>query len=105
MLLLKKEVIGMSITTNDIEYVAKLARLNLTEEEKIKLTHDMQGIIGFVDKLNELDTTGIQPTDHVLPIHNVFREDEVRPSMDRDKLLQNAPKQKNGAFLVPKVVD
>lgn len=95
----------MSITKADIEYVAKLARLNFTEEEKDKFTHDMQGIIGFVDKLNELDTTGIEPTAHVLPIHNVFREDCVEQSMDRDKILQNAPQKKDGAFLVPKVVE
>ncbi len=95
----------MSITTTDIEYVAKLARLNLTDEEKNKLTKKMGDVIDFANKLNELDTTGIEPTAHVLPIHNVFREDIVQQSMDRDKILENAPQKKDGAFLVPKVVE
>ena len=95
----------MSITTDDIEYVLKLARLRLTEEEKQKLIKQMGDVIGFVDKLNEIDTTGIEPTAHVLPIHNVFREDIVQQSFDRDKILQNASSKKDGCFLVPKVVE
>lgn len=95
----------MQITKSDIEHVAKLARLNLTEDEKEKYTKEMGAIIGFVDKLNELDTTGIQPTAHILPIQNVFREDDVKPSFDREKLFQNAPQKKDGCILVPKVVE
>lgn len=95
----------MQITKQEIEHVAKLARLNLSEEDKEKFTQEMGAIIGFVDKLNELDTTGIEPTAHILPIHNVFREDQVRPSFDRDKLLQNAPQKKDECILVPKVVE
>lgn len=95
----------MQITKKDIEHVAKLSRLNFTEEEIEKFTSDMTSIIGFVDKLNELDTTNVEPTAHVIPINNVFREDVIKPSFDREKILQNAPSEKDGCFLVPKIVE
>lgn len=95
----------MKVTRETIEHVANLARLNLTEAEKIKMTAEMQEIISYVDKLNELDTTGIQPTSHVKPIYNVFREDIVLESYERDKILANAPSQENGCFKVPKIVE
>ncbi len=95
----------MKITTEQVEYVAKLARLNLTEIEKTKLTKDMESIINFADKLNELDTTGVEPTALVIPIQNVFREDIVHTSYDRDKILANAPSKENGCFKVPKIVE
>ncbi len=95
----------MKITKETIEHVANLARLNLTEEEKQRLTHEMADIIAYVDKLNELDTSDVQPTAHVIPIKNVFREDEVKKSFDREKILANAPSEENGCFKVPKVVE
>lgn len=95
----------MQVSKQEIEHVAKLARLNLTEQEKDKFSNEMSGIITFVDKLNELDTTGVEPTAHVIPIQNVFREDNIEPSYNREKILQNAPSQKEGCFLVPKVVE
>jgi len=95
----------MKITKDIIEHVANLARLNLTETEKDKLTVEIAEIIAYFDKLNELDTTGIEPTSHVLPIKNVFREDKVEKSYDRDKILRNAPSQDDGCFKVPKVVE
>ena len=95
----------MKITEKEIEHVANLARLNLTLEEKERMTIDLAAIINFADKLNELDTTGIEPTAHVLPISNVFRKDEVRPSFDRDLIIANAPLVEDGCIKVPKVVE
>lgn len=95
----------MKITREQIEHVANLARLSLTEEEKEKLTREMVEIIGFADKLNELDTGGIEPTAHAIPIVNVFRKDETAPSYDRDNILANAPSQDEGCFKVPKIVE
>ncbi|RCX16588.1 aspartyl/glutamyl-tRNA(Asn/Gln) amidotransferase subunit C [Anaerobacterium chartisolvens] len=95
----------MKITKETIEHVANLARLNLSEQEKEKLTLEMASIISYVDKLNELDTEGIQPTSHVLPVQNVFREDICSQSFDRDTILSNAPSSEDGCFKVPKVVE
>lgn len=95
----------MKITRETIEHVANLSRLNLTEKEKEKLTVEMGNIITYVDKLNELDTSGIVPTAHVMPIKNVFREDKVEKSFDREQILKNAPTQEEGCFKVPKVVE
>lgn len=95
----------MKITSDQVEHVANLARLNLTEEEKIKFTKEMKEIIGFANKLNELDTKGIEPSAHVIPMNNVFREDKVEPSYDREKIISNAPTSENGCFKVPKIVE
>lgn len=95
----------MKITKKTIEHVANLARLNLTEQEKEKLTLDMENIISYVDKLNELDTSNVSPTAHVIPIKNVFREDIANKSFDRDIILSNAPSTENGCFKVPKVME
>lgn len=95
----------MKVTKEMIEHVANLARLNLTEAEKEKLTVEMENIISYVDKLNELDTSGVEQTQHVMPIINVLRKDEVQPSYYREKILSNAPSDENGCFKVPKVVE
>lgn len=95
----------MRLTEKEIEHVAGLARLNLTEEEKQKMTRELADIISFADKLNELDTQGVEPTAHVLPMANVFRRDVVRPSYDREELLANAPVVEDGCIKVPKVVE
>ncbi len=95
----------VKITKEQVEHVAKLARLNLTEAEKERLTGEMENIIAFADKLNELDTSGIEPTAHVIPIQNVFREDVVKPSFDREKILANAPTKEDGCYKVPKIVE
>jgi len=95
----------MKVTRDIIEHVANLARLNLTEEEKDKMTSEMENIISYVDKLNELDTSNVKPMEHVIPIKNVFREDKVDKSYDRDKILANAPSHEDGCFKVPKVVE
>ena len=95
----------MKINLETVEYVAALARLNLNEEQKIKMLDDLDKIIGYVDKLNELDTSGVEPTAHILPVKNVFREDVSQPSYDRELILKNAPVQEDGCFKVPKIVD
>jgi aspartyl-tRNA(Asn)/glutamyl-tRNA(Gln) amidotransferase subunit C len=96
---------NLKISKEQVEHVAHLARLNLTEEEKIQMTKDMEAIIEFADQINELDISDVEPTAHVIPINNVFREDVVRPSMDRDELLSNAPNKEDGCFSVPKIVE
>lgn len=95
----------MKVTREVIEHVAGLARLNLTEQEIEKLTAEMAEVISYVDKLNELDTAGVKPMEHVIPIKNVLREDRVVQSLDRDKILANAPSHEDGCFKVPKVVE
>ena len=86
-------------------HVAKLARLNLTDSESERLTKDMESIIGFADKLNELDTEGVVPTAHAIPMSNAFREDEVLPSYDNELIIKNAPHAEDGCFVVPRVVE
>lgn len=95
----------MKVTKETIEHVANLARLNISESEKEKLTLEMENIISYVDKLNELDTTNVKPMEHVIPIQNVLREDVVTGSYEREKLLKSAPSQEDGCYKVPKVME
>ncbi|MBE7034956.1 MAG: Asp-tRNA(Asn)/Glu-tRNA(Gln) amidotransferase subunit GatC [Ruminococcaceae bacterium] len=95
----------MNISKEDVLHVAKLARLNLTDEEAQALSVDMENIIGFANKLNELDTEGVVPTAHAIPMSNAFREDVVKPSYDREAMLANAPSAEDGGYTVPKVVE
>lgn len=95
----------MNITPKDVEQVARLARLELTEEEIERFTGDLNGILEYVQKMNELDTEGVNPTSHVLPLANVMREDEVRPSLPIEKVMKNAPDAEDGQFRVPPVLD
>ena len=95
----------MKISQQDVEYVARLARLTLEPEELATMTEQMDAILGYVDKLNELDTEGIEPTAHAVPMANAFREDEVRPSIGVDRAMQNAPESQDGCFRVPKVIE
>lgn len=95
----------MKITKDDVMYVANLARLNVSDEEADKLTTEMESIIAFADMLGEVDTEGIEPTNHAMKVSNVFREDIVTESYDRDELLANAPDKQAGCFCVPKVVE
>jgi len=95
----------MKITQNDVEYVARLARLHISDEQKEKLTRDMAAIIEFADKLSEIDTTGVIPEAHAIPVQNVFREDSVKQSYSRDDILSNAPEKQAGCFCVPKIVE
>ena len=92
------------IDDKTIEYVGILAKLDLSEEEKQEAKKDMGRMLDYIDKLNELDTEGVEPMTHVFPVSNVFREDVAAGGDDRDNILANAPEQKDGAFKVPKTV-
>jgi aspartyl-tRNA(Asn)/glutamyl-tRNA(Gln) amidotransferase subunit C len=89
----------------DVKYVAHLARLALTPDEEIKLSAQLGSILGYIEKLRELDVTNVEPTAHAVPLVNVTRADEIRPSLPHEEALRNAPRQSNGLFIVPKIVE
>ena len=95
----------MKITRDEVEKVALLARLELTEDEKDIFTGQMDAILAYVDKLNELDTSDVIPTSHAVPMENAFRDDEARPSIGVDNALANAPERAEGFYRVPKVIE
>ena len=95
----------MKIDDKLVAYVAELAHLKLDDAQKRQAADDLARMIGYVDKLSELDTDGVEPMSHAFPVTNVFREDEVRESMSREQVLANAPAVKDGCFLVPKTVE
>ena len=95
----------MKITKKDVEHVAKLARLRLTEEEKEKFGKQLSEILEYVEKLNELDTEKVKPASHVVPLKNVMREDEVKPSLSVEEALANAPAREGKYFKVPKIIE
>lgn len=92
-------------TIKDVEHVAKLARLALTEDEKIKFADQLTKIIDNFNALKEVDTTGVEPMAHALPLYNVLREDEIVAPPGHAELLRNAPAQEKGFFKVPKIGD
>jgi aspartyl-tRNA(Asn)/glutamyl-tRNA(Gln) amidotransferase subunit C len=89
----------------DVKYVAHLARLSLSPEEEQKIGAQLGSILGYIEKLKEVDVSGVEPTAHAFPLVNVTRADEVRPSMSQEAALSNAPAQANGLFIVPKIVE
>jgi len=95
----------MAAVQIDVKYVAHLARLSLTPEEEVKLSAQLGNILGYIEKLRELDVTNVEPTAHAVPMVNVTRADEVRPSLPHEDALRNAPKQGGGLFIVPKIVE
>ncbi len=95
----------MNIDTEMVDYIAELSRLELQTGEKQAMTAQLEQIIAYMNVLNKLDTTGVEPMSHVFPVKNVLREDEVVPSQDRAELLAGAPVPDEEAFLVPKAVD
>ena len=95
----------MKITTEMVDYISVLSRLKLPEEEKERMTGELENILAYMDVLNTLDTSQVEPMSHEFPIRNVVREDEVAPSFDREQLLKNAPQRDQEAFLVPKAVE
>ncbi|MCX6356368.1 MAG: Asp-tRNA(Asn)/Glu-tRNA(Gln) amidotransferase subunit GatC [Candidatus Aureabacteria bacterium] len=95
----------MGITRKDVEYVARLARLRLSDVDKERFTTQLQSIVGYVEKLNELATEAIEPTSHVIPLKNVTRPDETRPCLERDIVLKLAPKASEGFIKVPQVIE
>ena len=94
----------MNITTQEVKHVAGLAKLNLSEEELEKFPGQLDTILSYVAKLDELDTTGIAPTTHAFSKQNAFREDEVQDSLPREEALANAPNENGEAFVVPKII-
>ena len=92
------------IDDETMENVCILAKLSLTEDEKEKAKEDMQKMLDYVDMLNKLDTSDVEPRTHIFPVKNVFREDVVLESTPREELMKNAPKEKDGQFLVPKTI-
>ena len=93
------------ITDETIEYVGILAKLELSEDEREADKKDMGGMLDYIDKLNELDTTGVEPMSHIFPVQNVFREDVVINGDESAKTLQNAPEEKDNMFVVPRTFD
>lgn len=94
-----------ALTPEQVEHVALLARLELTPEEKEKLTRDLNTILHHFKKLQELETADVPPTSHAIPMRNVFREDLVRPSLPREVILAEAPDARDGFFVVPRIVE
>lgn len=93
------------INDETIEYVGILAKLELSDAQKEQAKKDMGRMLDYIDKLGELDTTGVEPMSHVFPVQNVFREDVVTNGNMRDELLANAPEEKDGMFMVPRTFD
>jgi aspartyl-tRNA(Asn)/glutamyl-tRNA(Gln) amidotransferase subunit C len=89
----------------DVKYVAHLARLALTPEEEQKIGHQLGNILGYIEKLKEVDVSGVEPTAHAFPLVNVTRPDETQPSLSNEEALRNAPAKANGLFIVPKIVE
>ena len=89
----------------DVHYVARLARIALTPAEEEKFGAQLSHILGYIEKLNQLDVAGIEPTAHAVPLVNIARPDEVQPSLTNEEALGNAPAKANGLFLVPKIVE
>jgi aspartyl-tRNA(Asn)/glutamyl-tRNA(Gln) amidotransferase subunit C len=94
----------MKLSKPEVEYIAFLARLQLDPEEIDTVTEQLNNILGYMEKLSELDTSGIEPTTHALHLSNAFREDQVIPSLDREEVLALAPEQGGSSFVVPKVI-
>ncbi len=95
----------MKITIDQVRYVAELARLDLAPGEEGSLTGQLNAILEYMDQLGEVDTTGIEPTSHVLPLTNVMREDVVHECLTNDEALANAPSAEQGHFAVPKIIE
>ncbi len=91
------------ISTEDVKHVAKLARLELTEEEINKFSKQLGEILKYVEQMNEIDTTGIEPMPHAIPVYNVMREDEVKYEETKEEMMANAPYEEDGFFRVPKI--
>ena len=91
------------ISDETIEYVGILAKLELSDEDKENAKKDMASMLDYIDKLGELDTTGVEPMSHIFPVSNVMREDEVYYEQTKEELMKNAPDEENGFFRVPKI--
>jgi aspartyl-tRNA(Asn)/glutamyl-tRNA(Gln) amidotransferase subunit C len=95
----------MTISLKDVEHVANLARLELSDEEKQVFTEQLNGILKYAEQLNSLNTEGIEPTSHAMPLLNVMREDRTHQSLSQEKVFENAPEEEDGQFKVPAVLE
>jgi aspartyl-tRNA(Asn)/glutamyl-tRNA(Gln) amidotransferase subunit C len=95
----------VKISKQEVEHVAKLARLELSEQEKEKLTDQLSNILTYVETLNSLDTKGVEPTSHVLDLKNVMRDDVAVPGLTQEQALANAPDKASGHYKVPKIIE
>jgi len=95
----------MKITREQVIYVAQLARLSLPEEQIEMYQGQLDQILDYIDRLNQVDTSNVEPTSHVIPITNVFREDDVKESLPAEEVLANAPQKEDFSFCVPKVIE
>ncbi|MGB2868917.1 MAG: Asp-tRNA(Asn)/Glu-tRNA(Gln) amidotransferase subunit GatC [Bacteroidota bacterium] len=94
----------MAVTIKDVEHIAKLAKLEFTESEKEKFTHQLNDILRHIETLNKLDTSNVEPLSHVIELGNVFRADETKPGIPTEEALRNAPAKTDRFFKVPKVI-
>ena len=95
----------MVVTAKDVRYVAALARVRLTAEEEKRLDKDLAEIVSYIEKLNQVDTSRVEPTSHVLDIENIFRKDELKPSLRPNEVLRLAPRKADGFVVVPRVIE
>jgi aspartyl-tRNA(Asn)/glutamyl-tRNA(Gln) amidotransferase subunit C len=100
----KKET-GLKITKEEVEYVAHLARLTFSEEENAKFTSQLNDILMYMEKLNQVETTGVEPMSHAIALQNAFRDDVVKDSLNHELSLSNAPEARGPFFRVPKVIE
>lgn len=95
----------MRISNEEVTYVAKLARLRFDDAETEKMAGELASVLDYIDTLNEVDTTDVAPTEHILPVQNVFRKDEIGTPLTNEEALANAPDAENGCFKVPRVLE
>jgi aspartyl-tRNA(Asn)/glutamyl-tRNA(Gln) amidotransferase subunit C len=95
----------MGITPEEVEYIASLSRMELTGEEKMRFREDLDAILAHTERLLAVNTEGVEPTAHILPVQNVWREDAVKASMEREEITADAPEKEDGCFIVPKTVE
>lgn len=95
----------MAVTKKDVEHVADLARMGLTDQEKETFTKQLSDILSYAGEINKLDTSSVQPTSHAIPMKNVFRDDTSIPCDDTASILRNAPSQKDNMFSVPRIME
>ncbi len=93
------------ISLEEVEHVARLARLELSEADKERMRRELDRILSYIDKLRALDTEGVEPTSHAVPMTNVMREDATRPSFPQDEMLANAPERSDDFFRVPRIIE
>jgi aspartyl-tRNA(Asn)/glutamyl-tRNA(Gln) amidotransferase subunit C len=93
------------IDMTEVEHVARLARLELSPEERERMREQLDRILGYIDKLRQLDTAGVEPTSHAVPMVNVFRDDEPRPCLSPEEMLANAPDRSGEFFRVPRIIE